>query len=236
MEKSYCIYMHKNKINNKIYIGQSCNPQQRWENNGIHYKGCPAFFNAILKYGWDNFEHIILYNNLSLEQANQLEIDLIKQYDSTNPNYGYNIALGGKNSARPFVSEYLKEKWQNPEYRQQQIKRMSGENSHFYGSNKKGANNPMYGKHHSEETKKIISRKAKERFLQNPDKFKGSDNPKSKAVICLTTGEIFECQREAANWVGVGSSTMSRWLRKETKTTGKHPLTGEPLKWDYYNK
>ena len=49
------------------------NPEQRWQ-NGKHYKTCPYFYNAIEKYGWDNFEHIILQKNLSQEQANILEI------------------------------------------------------------------------------------------------------------------------------------------------------------------
>ena len=67
---NYTIYIHKNKINNKVYIGQtSQNPKKRWD-NGRGYQSSPKFYNAILKYGWDNFEHIILYTNLTLEQAN----------------------------------------------------------------------------------------------------------------------------------------------------------------------
>lgn len=44
---TYTIYMHKNKINGKIYIGQTCQkPERRWD-NGKHYKDCPVFNNAI---------------------------------------------------------------------------------------------------------------------------------------------------------------------------------------------
>mgnify|MGYP002658749408 CR=1 FL=1 len=57
---SYCVYKHTNKINGKVYIGQSSNIKERWSRKGTCYKGCTYFYNAIQKYGWDNFEHIIL--------------------------------------------------------------------------------------------------------------------------------------------------------------------------------
>ena len=77
---NYTVYIHKNKINGKIYVGQTCQePKKRWD-YGRGYETSPRFFNAILKYGWDNFEHIILYQNLSQDEANKIEIQLIKQY------------------------------------------------------------------------------------------------------------------------------------------------------------
>ena len=53
------------------------------------------FYNAIKKYGWDNFEHEILFENLTQKEAKQKEIELIDYYDSTNRNKGYNVSLGG---------------------------------------------------------------------------------------------------------------------------------------------
>ena len=94
---NYTIYMHKNKLNGKIYIGQtSQEPKKRWD-NGRGYTDCSRLYNAILKYGWDNFEHIILYQNLSQEEANILEEKLIKQYNTQNDTFGYNIKAGGAN-------------------------------------------------------------------------------------------------------------------------------------------
>lgn len=74
----YCIYLHRNKINNKVYIGQTKfgdNPNKRWQ-NGNGYKENISFYYDIQKYGWNNFEHIILENNLTLDESNKLE----KQY------------------------------------------------------------------------------------------------------------------------------------------------------------
>jgi hypothetical protein len=48
----YTVYQHKNKINNKVYIGiTSQNPQIRWGSQGCNYKSSPYFYNAIQKYG-----------------------------------------------------------------------------------------------------------------------------------------------------------------------------------------
>ena len=49
MECNYKVYMHKNKINGKIYIGQTCQePERRWM-NGEGYKTQSLFYNAIKK-------------------------------------------------------------------------------------------------------------------------------------------------------------------------------------------
>ena len=90
----YTVYIHKNKINNKIYVGLTKqSPQQRWRDGGKGYKSQKKFWRAIKKYGWDNFEHIIIQDKLNEKQASLLEQELIKLYDSINN--GYNIDLGG---------------------------------------------------------------------------------------------------------------------------------------------
>jgi predicted GIY-YIG superfamily endonuclease len=65
----YTVYQHKNKINGKVYIGiTSQKLEQRWGSQGCNYKSSPHFYSAIQKYGWDNFEHNILFD-LTKEQA-----------------------------------------------------------------------------------------------------------------------------------------------------------------------
>ena len=92
-ENNYTVYMHISP-SGKRYIGiTSVSPKKRWQ-NGFGYKG-QVFYKAIEKYGWDNIEHIIIETNLSQDEACRLEIDLIKQYKTTDSNYGYNVSLGG---------------------------------------------------------------------------------------------------------------------------------------------
>ena len=93
--KEHYVYMHRNKINNKVYIGiTSQEPNQRWR-KGKGYEKCYKFYNAIQKYGWEQFEHIILFENLTKEEAEQKEIELIKKYKASKKKYGYNIENGG---------------------------------------------------------------------------------------------------------------------------------------------
>ena len=95
-ETLYIVYKHTNKLNGKCYIGitQQLNYKKRW-GYGAGYSKQLKFYNAIEKYGWDNFDHEILYTGLSAEEAGMLEKELIKKYDSQNN--GYNINEGGEN-------------------------------------------------------------------------------------------------------------------------------------------
>lgn len=88
--------MHKNKINNKVYIGQTKQSLNSRFKNGNGYQSCPLFFRAIKKYGWENFEHIILEENISsLEAANEKEQYWIAFYEAANKDKGYNCTSGG---------------------------------------------------------------------------------------------------------------------------------------------
>lgn len=98
--------MHRNKLNNKVYIGiTGRNPEIRWA-NGNGYKYNPHFFYSIQKYGWDGFEHIILDDKLTRDEAKEKEIYYIKKYNSTNQDNGYNIKRGGDLSSMPTVKQY----------------------------------------------------------------------------------------------------------------------------------
>lgn len=91
--KTFVVYKHTNKVNGKVYIGQTCNLSERWRCSGKNYFSSIKFFNAIKKYGWDNFTHEVLYDNLNQEAADRIEKELIEQYDSINN--GYNLKEGG---------------------------------------------------------------------------------------------------------------------------------------------
>ena len=57
----FSVYMHTNTINGKKYVGiTSKEPTRRWKGNGSGYRNNEHFWNAIQKYGWDNFEHDVI--------------------------------------------------------------------------------------------------------------------------------------------------------------------------------
>ena len=96
-ERKYCVYCHTNKVNGKKYVGiTSRKPEKRWGKNGKGYKCCPYFYRAIKKYGWDTFTHDILFKELSKEEAESKEIELIAEWDLNNTKFGYNITKGGE--------------------------------------------------------------------------------------------------------------------------------------------
>ena len=108
MEKTYCVYCHISP-SGKRYIGITCQkPKKRWS-CGKGYIDNPYFSKAIMKYGWDAFQHIILLDGLTLKEASQAEKDLIAKYDTTNQDNGYNIELGGFCGGHP-TSEETKKK------------------------------------------------------------------------------------------------------------------------------
>lgn len=105
MYNSYIVYKHTSP-SSKVYIGiTKFDPKYRWLNNGRGYKTQTTFFNAIIKYGWINFKHEILYKDLSEEQALDKEEELIQQYKSYDRRYGYNISLRG-----PKYGAFIKER------------------------------------------------------------------------------------------------------------------------------
>ena len=108
----YKVYMHRLKKDNRVYIGiTKQNLKKRWQ-RGLGYVHSTNFYNAILKYGWDNFDHIVLFKDLSKEEAEQKEMELIKLYKSNNEKYGFNMTNGG---FHPNMTEEQKRKISNTE-------------------------------------------------------------------------------------------------------------------------
>ena len=95
----WIIYCHTNKLNNKKYIGQTRKKEvkYRFGKNGREYRNQPKFYRAIQKYGWDNFEHILLEDNIKTqEDANLKEQYYIKRYNTIK--FGYNCRSGGRDN------------------------------------------------------------------------------------------------------------------------------------------
>lgn len=218
---NYCIYMHINKIDGKVYIGQTCQkPEDRWK-NGFGYKKGTHFRNAINLYGWENFEHIVWANNLTLEEANRVERLLISLWDARNPEKGYNICFGGDNH------------------------NISDETKRKIGATKVGNQN-MLGKHHSEETKKKISDSHKGEKCYNYGKHLSNEHKRaisqslngrkntwqSKKVVQLTKDDevihVFDSGCDAEKQTGICNTSIFRAIR-----TG---ICAGGYRWKYYEE
>lgn len=137
----YYVYKHTSP-SGKIYIGiTQQRPTKRW-GAGYNYDYNDHFFNAIRKYGWDNFSHEILFSGLSREEAKAKEIELIAFYDSANRNKGYNVSPGGEMQSdstkkkiqatrealglNELQSIRSKARWEDPEFRAKTLANMRG--------------------------------------------------------------------------------------------------------------
>ena len=138
----YIIYKHTNKLNGKSYIGKTTcvnNPNKRWKNGlGYSQKTQPFFYNAIQKYGWDNFEHEILENYiLTAEEANLREQYWIAFYHTwvydKNSN-GYNISKGGKGSTGHKVSDETKSKLREKRLNQTNLSLSHNKGKQYYNN------------------------------------------------------------------------------------------------------
>lgn len=95
------VYQITNLVNGKNYIGITNNLYKRWnEHKRVREEGQKEYdkplYKAFRKYGIDNFEFKELFNSLELEEAEEKEIELIKELDTLSHDQGYNITTGGR--------------------------------------------------------------------------------------------------------------------------------------------
>ena len=140
-------------------------------------------------------------------------------------------------------------------------KKLSEEHKKNIAKATTGEKNPFYGKQHSEETKRKISEtkkgkkyseetrrkisevqkgkkrseETKRKISENHADFSGGNNPSAKKVICINTGQKFSTAKEAQEWCGIKSGVGS-CCKGKSKYAGKHPETGERLRWMYYDE
>lgn len=179
------VYKITNKINGKVYIGQTIRSLEVRLKQHLS-RGESLVSKAIKKYGLENFiiEQIDKAN--SIEDLNEKEIYWIDYYNSISPN-GYNISKGGLGSLGVKHSD---------SWRKQHSIEMSG------------VNNPLFGKKHSDETKRKIGLKSK-----NRDWF-------HREIINKDTGERFSTMKEACEKYSIDPSSLSKCCKGKYKTVG----------------
>lgn len=242
---SFYVYRHTSP-NGKVYIGiTSQDPERRWRADGSGYRFNRRFFNAIQKYGWDNFKHEILFEGLTKREACEKEIQLIDEHKSYQFKYGYNQSLGGEHGeltdeSKQKIAGKVRELWDDPEYRRHMSEVHKGQEV-------------QKGFHLTEEQKQNLSVKAKERWKNPAYRAKMSDaakkrcekygtdvqsrngkavwaNPetrrriieankgnhnRAKRVLCVETGEVFPSTLAAAKSVGACREAIGQVCRHE---------------------
>ena len=191
-----CIYKITNKLNNKCNIGQTTDINNRFKKyKSLQCKRQPKLYNALKKYGWDNFNKEIIAEATTKCQLDELEIYYIKFYDSINN--GYNCSPGGsfgkhsleskakmslcrKGIPKSEESKIKQSKSTKGRCHSEEFKRIlseaakgkhpTAETRRKMSESQKGEKSHMYGKVLSEETKRKMSESHKKatRILHAP--------------------------------------------------------------------
>ena len=116
----FCIYKLTLRSTGMSYIGQTLSTKDRFDLHCSSGSGCRFISNAIQKHGWESFDVIILQKDLLLDEANDIEGKLIKEYNTLAP-YGYNLKTGGNNiifskESNRKKSRTMKNVWSTSEY------------------------------------------------------------------------------------------------------------------------
>lgn len=257
-ERIWKVYVHINKINGKKYFGITRTSLQRRWRNGYGYKPQEKdsqhhFWNAIQKYGWNNFYHIVIKRDLTRSEACTYETSLISYYKTQNQEYGYNFTPGGDlgfTGVKMSKECCLKKSGKN-HFRSVPVICLNTKK--IYESMNLAAKDVgldhgqlisrcCHGKAHSTGT--LNGEPLKWMFLEeykklSPNQIKEIlDEPvlitNSRPVVCINNGKRFNSAQDAASWVGlVQASGLIRCCQRKRHCAGVIPGTKEKAVWRY---
>lgn len=161
---NYLIYKFTSP-SGKSYIGQTNRLKRRIVEHQSIRSECSGLSRAIQKYGWDNFIIEIIADNLSLEDANILEVYYINEHNTLSP-YGYNLKNGGLNySILPETKLKMSQSHKGIKFTDDHKQNISNslKGRIFTDEHKQNISNACKGREITEHHKQIISESNKNR-------------------------------------------------------------------------
>lgn len=236
------IYIIKNKVNQKYYVGQTNKTIKiRWKQHKDSYKiRNQVIYLAMRKYGIENF-YIEEIEKIPEKQLDNREQYWIKKLDTMTPN-GYNMTYGGdfnpmhipeiaQKVSKHFIGD--KNPAKRPEVREKIRQSALGKKASEETKKKMSVNNGKYwkGKKHSLETRKKISENHSCR-----GKF-GGLNPNSKCVARIDEKtniilEKYNSLKEAEHWINNNIKSNATYTNITKCCNGKQK-TAYGFKWTY---
>jgi len=229
------IYVIRNNINDKLYIGQTWGNLRRRLSKHTLEKGCVKLHNAIKKYDKNNFiiKHIAI--SFNQKDADIIESYFIKKFNTIEE--GYNIREGGSHGKFSEESKKKKRGRNNPmfgkhpskETLEKRSKALSGKNHYNYGKHrseetKEKLRKANIGNKHSEETKLKIAKASKGHKLSDESKKKISEGIKNtlrkkrfNKIKNKTIGKIRYCKRRNKYYAFVNTFNKRYCRYRKTK-------------------
>lgn len=224
------VYAAQNKQNGKIYIGLTRTTLLKRISSHYHTalssNSKSYFHNALLKYEKKDFEWVILYESQEIDNLKSKEREWICLLKTNETKFGYNLTNGGEHCiytdvARKKISDKAIER------------------------NLNGANNPFYGKSHSEEQKLLWSKmrigivnnpgftghtaetkirlsKIRKKLCEDPAHIEkmSSSKKNQKPVICNETQVTYKSIGEAARRLNINANSIKNQLHNRSCTAG----------------
>ena len=231
--REFYVYVHIRKDNNTVfYVGKGTKNRAYDLDRGNFHNGVRDKYGCRVE---------IIKDGLTESQAFRLESKMIKYYvitlgygipidgyrDYSNNKYLTNFTWGGEGTSGHKRSEESKEK-------------MRGEKNPMFGKNlyanktpeeiekiKRKISEKAKGRKHSEEQNKKIS----EAMKGEKNGMWGKPAPNRSKVMCITTGENFDCIKDAAEKYNIYCTSISHCCNGKYKHAGK--LNGVRLQWKY---
>ena len=210
----FVVYQHRNKVNGKVYIGiTSKSPEKRWGVNGNGYRSSPYFHSAILKYGWDNFEHNVLFVDLTREEACLKEQELIREFKSNDRHFGYNQTSGGdfftlSVEAKDKISRGMKGNKNGLEHP------CSREKAEKISKAQKG-------KHLAQDHRQKLSEASKKRHVPcsyEKRRTLSRNYPHKRKVYCIELDKVFESVQSCGKSLGIPPTNITKLCKGRGKS------------------
>jgi len=222
INKKSVVYCAVNQVNNKIYIGLTSQILKRRIATHICKSKNPQnnyFHNALNTHGKDSFKWYVLYQSNDINQLKEKETFYINEFKSNDREKGYNLSTGGE----------------CPVFNQESCEKISKKAKE---RNLNGENNPFYGKKHSEETRKHLSKVRKgirfSSFCKHSEETKKKMSEirkelckdpqhilnmalaqKRKPLLCVTNGVEYISMSSAAKELNLSLSGLKFHLNKK---------------------
>ena len=234
-----CIYMIKNTINGKCYIGQTTkSAKKRIRSHFRKNSGCPLLGKAIKKYGSDAFTVKILHNGVLDIFLDDLESASIKKYNTLAP-CGYNLDSGGNKNkvlsdeTRRKMSEARKGKTLSVEHKQK-LSKANKDNKHFLGKkhskeSKRKISESLRGKTHTDTTKRKISEAHKGKKHTKEHRIKLSESRRDFTHTEATKRKMSEARKGNKNRLGIKHTEATKQHLSESTAHPKRTIAFDIL-------
>lgn len=234
------IYKITNKINGKVYIGQTiCSLKTRWRQH-CNTDIPTAIHSAIKKYGRDMFTVEQIDTACDRDELDVKEVYWIKFYNSLSPN-GYNLETGGNKNH--IVSEETRRKIieanKGRKHSEETKRKMSESLKHPSEETRRKISEALKNRKWSEESRRKISEAHKGKKLSEEHKRKlseikrgkyiGANHSQAKKVICIETKLVYSTIKEAGECIGINFKNISEVCRGKRNTAGG-------FHWEYVNE